>query len=115
MKEWVNWSGLLRFTPQKFLMPKSEEQLATLVRNAFENGQTLKIAAAGHSSSSLVETNELLVNLNELKGIVNSDDHNAVLRTGMTVHEANMELQKRNLALFNTGDVDVQTLAGAIS
>jgi FAD/FMN-containing dehydrogenase len=105
----------LRFSPSKYLEPKSEMLLRDVIKRQYENGARFKIAAAGHSSSPLVKTNDVLIHLGELKGLKSTDDGSATFFAGTTVHEANMVLQQHNLALFNTGDVDVQTLAGAIS
>ncbi|HYC84877.1 MAG TPA: FAD-binding protein, partial [Chryseosolibacter sp.] len=117
MNEWVNWSGSLKFTPSAFLQPRSEDELADAIRESARNGKRIRVAGAGHSSSSLVETNDTLIQLKNFKGIVRADERNgtATLRTGMTVGEANDALQELGLALFNTGDVDVQMLTGAIS
>src|SRR5688572_18905427 len=106
MKEWVNWSGSLRFKPEKFLQPKDDKQLADIIRQSRAEQKNVRLAAAGHSSSPLVETRDTLVNLDNFKGLVRYDEKTATLKAGMTVHESNMALQKVGLALFNTGDVD---------
>jgi FAD/FMN-containing dehydrogenase len=117
MREWINWSGSLRFTPKEFLQPLTEDELRDIVSKTYLSGKQLKLAAAGHSSSPLVRTNETLVNLGYFQKLLRTDikEMTATLQAGMIVHESAAALQKLNLALFNTGDVDVQTLAGAIS
>lgn len=117
MHEWVNWSGSLKFRPREFLKPENEDDLREIIRQTHAAGTKVRLAAAGHSSSPLVETPQTLIHLHHFKGIVRHDaaQQTATIRSGMTVHETNTALQKLNLALFNTGDVDVQTLAGAIA
>lgn len=117
MEEWVNWSGSLRFRPKEFLQPESEDQLREIIRQCYRSGRKFRLAAAGHSSSPLVKTDQVLIHLHHFKKLISvqSADGTAALQTGMTVHESNSELKKAGLALFNTGDVDVQTLSGAIS
>jgi FAD/FMN-containing dehydrogenase len=117
MHEWVNWSGSLRFKPGAFIEPRDENELRDIVSKTHASGKRLRLAAAGHSSSPLVKTNETLVHLAHFRNLIrtNEETMNATLQAGMTVHETAVALQKHNLALFNTGDVDVQTLAGAIS
>lgn len=115
MKEWINWSGSLHFSPAKYSAPDSEVLLQDVIKKQYAKGERFKIAAAGHSSSPLVETNDALIHLGEMKGLKSIGDGSATFFAGTTVHEANMILQQHNLALFNTGDVDVQTLAGAIA
>jgi FAD/FMN-containing dehydrogenase len=117
MHEWVNWSGSLRFTPARMVEAASEAQLQEILWKAYSAGRKVKVAAAGHSSSPLVKTEETLVQLRDFKKLVavNRQENTATIQTGMTVHDINSELQRVGLALFNAGDVDVQTLAGAIS
>lgn len=117
MKEWSNWSGSLKFKTKLYATPESEEELQELISSHYKSGRKLKLAAAGHSSSPLVQSSETLVNLDKWKGLIhfNKDEQVATFRTGTTVNEANKALKEVGLALFNTGDVDVQTLAGAIS
>jgi FAD/FMN-containing dehydrogenase len=64
-----------------------------------------------------VETSQTLIHLHHFNDIVRYDKEKqtVTLKAGMTIHDSNAGLQKIDLALFNTGDVDVQTLAGAIS
>jgi FAD/FMN-containing dehydrogenase len=116
MKEWVNWSGSLRFTPKEFLEPRNEDELREVIWKCYSSGTKFKLAAAGHSSSPLVQTPTTLIHLRHFDKLVRVNEKGtATIQTGMTVHETNAALQKEKLALFNTGDVDVQTLAGAIS
>lgn len=117
MEEWTNWSGSLKFAPAELHNPADENALVNIMEKAHEGLRKVRVSGAGHSSSSLVETDQVLINLANFKGIVrnNEIESTATLRAGMTVHESNQALQKIDLALFNTGDVDVQMLAGAIS
>ncbi|HYG18092.1 MAG TPA: D-arabinono-1,4-lactone oxidase [Ohtaekwangia sp.] len=115
--EWSNWSGSLKFTPWNFGKPGNEDALRQVIRNCYTEGRQVRLAAAGHSSTPLVETRGTLLHLHHFKGIIRRDDEQQTVTfgAGMTVHEANAALQEIGLALFNTGDVDVQTLAGAIA
>ena len=117
MKEWINWSGSLRFTPQTIQEPRDEGELRNVVAQSYSTGSRVKIVGAGHSSSPLVKTEQTLVNLKHFGRLVKTDNNTmtATFGAGITVHEALSALEERSLALFNTGDVDVQTLAGAIS
>jgi FAD/FMN-containing dehydrogenase len=117
MKTWSNWSGSLQFTPERIEKPKDEAELASLVSQARDSGKKVRVVGAGHSSSPLVETEDILISLEKFQGIVshNPDKHEATIRSGMTVHDAGQELLKLGLATHNTGDVDVQMLAGAIA
>jgi FAD/FMN-containing dehydrogenase len=116
-QEFVNWSGSLRFTPEVLAKPKSEKELATLVHDAAAAGRTVRVVGTGHSSMPLVETREVLVSLEKMKGLVSydCDRSRATILPGMTVGEAGKALLDVGLAMHNTGDVDIQLLSGAIS
>lgn len=117
MQPWINWSGSLEFTPQQFREPQHEDELCHIVRSCRVAGKKVRLAAAGHSSSPLVQTPHTLIHLRHFKKLLHYDKQaqTATFQSGISVHEANAALQSVGLALFNTGDVDVQTLAGAIA
>ena len=115
-KIWKNWSGSLVFQPGKILTPESEEEVAEIVKKAGRNNKKVRVVGAGHSSSALVKTNDILLSLTNFKGVEfpDNDIHRATVLAGMTVKEAGAGIYRYGLAMHNTGDVDVQTLAGAI-
>lgn len=116
-QEWKNWSGSLRFTPQQQVFPRSENEVADLVKRAAAANSKIRTVGAGHSSSALVETDAMLVSLRHLQGLVAYDQKKgeATIRAGMRVHDAGQALLQVGLAMHNTGDVDVQLVAGAIA
>lgn len=71
--EWKNWSGSLRFTPGQQVCPKSESELVELVKKAAQEGNKIRMMGAGHSSTFLVQTNETLLLLRNLQGLVSYD------------------------------------------
>jgi FAD/FMN-containing dehydrogenase len=113
---WHNWSGSIRFTPEQIVRPRTEDELVDVVRTAGGENKTLRVVAAGHSSTPLVETPDVLVSLERMKGVIdhNEGQHRATILPGMTVGEANRALLELQLAMHNTGDVDVQCVSGAI-
>lgn len=113
---WQNWSGSLTFQPSRIFTPESEEEVASLVKQAGKEKRNLRVVGAGHSSSPLVKTDDMLLSLKHFKGVESPDPENkkATVLAGMTVKEAGEDLHRYGLAMHNTGDVDVQTLAGAI-
>jgi FAD/FMN-containing dehydrogenase len=115
-QEWANWSGSLRFTPGRIVEPASEEALTDVVRQAANAGQTVRVVGAGHSSSPLVETSDVLVSLAKFRTVEPYDEARceAVVGAGVTIEDANAELLQLGMALANLGDVDYQTVAGAI-
>ncbi len=115
--EWSNWSGSLRFRPNTIAMPGDEAALVALVRRAAEERRTVRAVGAGHSSSPLVETTDVLVSLEKFQGLEwhDAQTQRATLGAGMTLKNAGEELLRVALAMHNLGDVNVQTVAGAIA
>ncbi|MBE0429961.1 MAG: FAD-binding protein [Thermoleophilia bacterium] len=115
-QEWSNWSGSLRFVPGRVVAPDNEETLADIIRRAAADGHTVRVAGAGHSSVPLVETDGILVSLENFRGLelVDSSANVVAMQAGMTLKEAGESLLESGLALHNLGDVDMQTVVGAI-
>lgn len=115
-EKWSNWSGSLQFTPKTLVAPESEKEVIALVRKARKENKHVRVVGAGHSSSALVKTSDYLLSLEHFKGVEapNLEKHQASVLAGMSVKEAGKDLYRYGLAMHNTGDVDVQTLAGAI-
>jgi FAD/FMN-containing dehydrogenase len=114
VNEWSNWSGSLRFKAATFATPADEEELQNLVRRAGAEGRTVRVAGAGHSSTPLVRTSDILVFMERFKGVVCRDGDTMTIRSGMMLKEANQAFLEYGLALENLGDVDLQALVGAI-
>jgi FAD/FMN-containing dehydrogenase len=114
--EWQNWSRSLKFTPGKFIQPETEEEAIQVIQHAAEKKQQIRLVGKGHSSMPLVETDKTLLSLEKLKRILHHDnnEHEATILPGMTVKEAGKALYEKGLSMHNTGDVDVQMVAGAI-
>jgi FAD/FMN-containing dehydrogenase len=114
---WQNWSGSLRFEPCQILTPAPEEEAARVVRSAAEQGRVVRVVGAGHSSSPLVETRDILLSLEKLRGMESHDSEarEAIVLAGTSLKEAGDALFDAGLALHNLGDVNVQTAVGAVS
>lgn len=115
-QEWSNWSGSLRFIPDVLEKPHSEIDVVKLVLDAAKAQRTIRVVGAGHSSSPLVKTDDVLLSLEHLQDVeaVDQERCEITIGTGLTVHDAGQTFLKHGLSMHNTGDVDVQTLAGAI-
>lgn len=114
VEEWVNWSGSLRFTPGGYATPVDEEAVVDLVRRARESGTKLRPLGSGHSSSPLVRTDGILVDMGRFAG-ASRDTHpgQATVGAGTTLHALGEDLHSLGLAMANLGDVNYQTIAGA--
>ena len=106
----------MTFQPGKIFEPESEAGIVEIIQSARREGKKVRVVGAGHSSSALVKTQDYLLSLKHFRGVELPDTQNnlATVPAGMTVKEAGNDLFRYGLAMHNTGDVDVQTLAGAI-
>jgi FAD-linked oxidoreductase len=84
---------------------------------AGEHGMRVRVAGSGHSFSDIVCTDGLLVSLERMDRVLDVDRHSGLVRVqgGITIRALNHALDAHGLALENLGDVDAQTIAGAIS
>ena len=111
------WAGTAAWTPAECAAPRTEQELANLVRQTAECGGTLRPIGSGHSFSPVAATDGLQLSLEHVTGLVSVDPatHRAVFRAGTPLAVVGKELARQGLALQNLGDIDRQTLAGAIS
>jgi FAD/FMN-containing dehydrogenase len=77
----------------------------------------LRAVGATHSSSGILASHDIIVSTTGLAGIHSSDAsrREAWVGAGTAIKDLGAELLKRGLGLHNYGDVDVQTIAGAIA
>ena len=109
---WSNWSGSVT-APAQIARPHSEDELAALIRSAHK----LRVAGAGHSFMPLCESDELIVNLDDLAGDMHIavDRQTARIPAGWSIRRLTAALWDEGLALANQGDVNPQSLAGAMA
>jgi hypothetical protein len=100
---WSNWSRTANCTPAFTFAPRSLEELQQIVAFAGTTGQTLRVAASGHSWSTLVPTKDVLVSIRRLNRVAMdlSDQANprVVVESGATVQEVNDVLEQHGYAL----------------
>ncbi len=82
-----------------------------------QQGNHMRVVGSGHSFTPLVETDDVLVSLENVQGIDMFDEvHNTITALGGTqLKNLGKELFDKGLAQENLGDIDVQSIAGAIS
>ena len=114
---WSNWSGNVTCRPAILAAPADEREVAGLVRDAARQGLAVRVAGTGHSFAGLCATDGLLLSLECLRGVVAADPRSltAVVRGGSPIHELGEPLRAAGVAMETMGDIDRQTVAGAIS
>jgi L-gulonolactone oxidase len=114
---WTNWSGEVRASPAETVEPASVAQLRDAVLRAREAGRRVRVAGSGHSFTPLVPTDGMLVRPGRLNRVLDVDRTAGLVRVqaGITLHALSLALDGHGLALENLGDIDVQTVAGALA
>jgi len=114
---WTNWVGNQTFVPQKFSDAISEQEVIEAVAAAVRSSSAIRTFGTGHSFTPIVETAGTLLNSSVLKGITSIDSGNCLVTAWAQtpIQDFGEALWKQGLALANQGDIDTQTMAGAIS
>jgi FAD-linked oxidoreductase len=114
---WSNWSGSVQSKPHQAAMPTSVEELARMVGEYGRGGHHLRVVGAGHSFTPLVQTDDVLMSLEHLQGIESVDKEQGIVTVlgGTRLKRLGQELFEHGLAQENLGDIDVQSISGAIS
>lgn len=113
MTGWNNWSGSVAASPRLIAKPRDAGELASLVGQA----EKVRVVGAGHSFMPLCETSDLLLNLSDYQGAVEiaPDRETVWAPAGWSLKRLTAALWAEGLSLINQGDINPQSLAGAIS
>ncbi len=114
---WKNWAENQECSPAKVHSPESEEQLIRIVQAAAEQDQRVKVVGSGHSFTAIALTDGRLVKLDRYQEVVHTDaaTGRVTVQAGIKLHRLNEELDRRGLAMPNLGDIDRQSISGAIA
>jgi FAD/FMN-containing dehydrogenase len=113
---WWNWFGEQYFVPQYVARPKTEEDVRQIVLAARRLGLPIRASGAGHSNPAIVPTPGIHVDFDEFRDVI-SVDHDTlrvVVRPGIRVGDLSRILRTQGMSLNNQGDIDTQSIAGAI-
>jgi L-gulonolactone oxidase len=117
MPIWRNWAGDQRCAPHAIDRPVTEAELVECVGRAAETGRSLKVVGSGHSFTDIACTDGQMVSLDRMSRVLDADSASGLVQVegGIRLGALGPELAARGLAMENMGDIDAQTLAGAIS
>lgn len=116
-RTWKNWAHTFESHPEKIYYPSSINEVCTIVKEATIEGQSIRVIGAGHSFTRLVESDEWLISLDALSGIESIDKDNGTVTIfgGTRLYHVGEELGREGFSQENLGDINVQSIAGAIS
>ena len=111
-----SWSGAVRWRPQQVLRPSSQEVVVAAVQSARARGVPLRVLGGGHSFSAVAATEGITLMLDDHQGLVSADPVTGLvtLRGGTRLWAVAELLAPYGLALSVMGDIDRQSIAGAI-
>ena len=114
---WRNWAGTATATPARWSRPRNEAEISAAVKDAAAAGLTVRALGSGHSFTAAAATSGVALDLSGWTGITAADTATGLVtvRSGTTLRALNAELDGLGLAMANLGDIDAQTLAGALS
>ncbi len=114
---WRNWAGDQQCVPAAVEWPETVEQVQRAVTSAAAAGRTVRAAAAGHSFTDVACTDGTMLRLESMDRLLDVDRESGLVKVeaGIRLHHLCEELHRHGLAMENMGDIDVQTLAGALS
>jgi L-gulono-1,4-lactone dehydrogenase len=111
---WRNWAGTEAAVATEVVRPRDLDELSAAVTGA---KRTVRARGSGHSFTAAGAAHDRAIDLSAWTGVVSADAASGLVtvRSGTTLHTLNAELDRLGLAMTNLGDIDAQTIAGAIS
>ena len=115
-RTWTNWGRTSRSTPERVVRPRSAEGVARAFRRASAAGLTVRPVGSAHSFTALARTDGVLVETRGLSGLraVDRERGRITVGGGTTIAAIARIAGEQGLAFRNLGDIDQQTIAGAI-
>lgn len=114
---WRNWSGSVASAPREVIAPRSIAELAQVVGERGRAGRRVRVVGSGHSFTPLAQTDDTLLRMDGLSGVTDFDAERGLVTVlgGTPLKQLGDALLERGVAQENLGDIDVQTITGAIS
>lgn len=114
---WTNWAGNQRCVPASVAHLASIDELTQVVATAAAAGHRVKPVGASHSFTAIAATEGVQIRLDRLTGLIDADTATGLvtLQAGTPLRDVPALLAPYGLAMTNLGDIDCQSISGAIS
>nr|VFK47420.1 MAG: L-gulonolactone oxidase [Candidatus Kentron sp. TC] len=111
-----NWSGQFHCTPRRLHKPRSEAEMADIMRDISRRNTNARIFGSSLSPSDIAMSDDELVLLDEFDRVleIDGDGHRVVVEPGITLENLSHALTRHGLALPVLGSVAGQTVTGAM-
>jgi FAD-linked oxidoreductase len=112
---WHNWAGNQRAAVEA-VHPASADEVAAVLTAAAAAGRRVRPIGSGHSFTGIGRPEDVQVVCDRLSGVeAVTEDGVVTVGAGTPLHRLNAELARRGWSLTNLGDIDRQTVAGALA
>ncbi len=114
---WRNWARDQVCRPAEFVAAPDRDRLASAIASAAAAGRRVSVVGSGHSFTETAMTDGTMIDVSALRGVIDADpaSGSVTVGAGTILADLNEELHRLGLAMENLGDIDRQTIAGAIS
>ena len=115
--KWSNWSGSVQGTPRQFVQPGSIGELTQRIATYARDGRHVRVVGSGHSFTPLAQSDDVLISLDRMQGVEAIDEERGTVTVlgGTKRKRLGEELLAWGLAQENLGDINLQSIAGAVS
>jgi FAD-linked oxidoreductase len=114
-RRWINWGGNQQAVAVDVLTPGTVDEVAVQVKAASDARRKIKVVGSGHSFTDIALADDQRMLLHRLGGLISVEGPLVTVPAGMPLSRLNALLAEHGLAMPNLGDIDEQTVAGAIS
>ena len=116
-ESWTNWAGNQTHDVVAVEHPASVEELTAIIASAAVSDERVKAVGSGHSFTGIALTDGRCLVLDRLNRVLDVDPSTGIVtvEAGITLAALNDVLAEAGLAFPNLGDIDRQTISGAIA
>lgn len=112
---WTNWAANQRTSPARSVTAGDTDGVVTAVKAAARDGLRVKATGSGHSFTAIGVPDGIALATPSSPELLLVEGDRATVPAGMTIRTLNALLAEHGRALPNLGDIDAQTIAGAVA
>jgi FAD/FMN-containing dehydrogenase len=113
---WWNWFGEHYFVPAYTVLPRTEEDVRQAVLKAAKLRIPVRSSGRGHANTAAVPTPGVHIDFRAFNEVLSLDKEamQVTVQPGISVGELSRYLRTQGMSLNNQGDIDTQSVCGAI-
>jgi L-gulonolactone oxidase len=114
---WGNWAREQFGAPSEIARPTTETELIEVVAKAAQRGERVRAVGTGHSFNDCACTDGVMIDMTGLQRVIEADPTTGLvtIEGGAKLHSLGPQLAERGLGLQNQGDIDAQSITGAVA